>query len=85
MASCKFTIPFAGKSRDVLLKAKSAIQSQGGTFEGDESGGSFDLSVFGNTIKGSYFVMGQDLNIVIDSKPFIVPCSTIESFLKNKL
>ena len=85
MASCKFTIPFTGKSSDVLLRAKSAIQNQGGVFEGDEFEGHFDVSVFGNTINGSYFVMEQDLNIVIDSKPFIVSCGTIESFLKNKL
>ncbi len=83
--ACKFTIPFSGNPNDVLLKAKSAIMGQGGTFEGNDSGGKFDVSVFGNTIKGSYFVMGQELNIIIDSKPFLIPCSTIEGYLRNKL
>ena len=61
------------------------MQSQGGTFEGDVSGGNFQVSVFGSTIAGSYTVSGNDLNIVIHDKPFLVPCSTIEGFLRNKI
>ncbi|MDQ3682136.1 MAG: hypothetical protein M3352_03570 [Bacteroidota bacterium] len=85
MAACNFSIPFSGSSQDVLNKAKSSVQSQGGNFNGDERGGTFDVSVFGNTIKGSYSVSGQNLDIIIDSKPFLIPCSTIESFLKNQI
>jgi hypothetical protein len=83
--ACRFTIPFTGKANDVLSKAKTAIQSQGGTLTGDESGGDFDVSVLGNTIKGTYSIAGSDLDIVIQSKPFLIPCSSIESFLKNKI
>ena len=83
--ACQFTIPFSGSASDILSKAKTAIQSQDGSLTGDESSGDFDVSVFGNTIKGSYSVAGNDLEIVIQSKPFLIPCSTIESFLKNKL
>jgi hypothetical protein len=85
MAECNFIIPFAGFPNGVLLKAQTAIQNQGGTFNGDEAGGSFKLSIMGSTIKGSYSVRGQDLDVVIESKPFLIPCSTIESFLRNKL
>jgi len=83
--ACRFTIPFTGRANDVLSKAKTAIQSQGGTLTGDESGGDFDVSVFGNTIKGTYSLTGSDLDIVIQSKPILIPCSSIESFLKNKI
>jgi hypothetical protein len=83
--ACKFSIPFSGNATDILSKAKTAIQSQGGTLSGNESAGDFDVSVFGNTIKGSYLVAGADLDIEIHSKPFLIPCSTIEGFLKNKL
>ena len=85
MAACEFTLPFTGQPQDVLGKARSAVQKQGGNFEGDETNGNFDISVFGNTIAGSYNVDGQSLNIVINSKPFLIPCSTIEGFLKNQL
>lgn len=83
--ACRFTIPFTGKAPDVLLKARTAIQSQGGALNGDESAGDFNVSVLGNTIRGTYSIMGSDLDIVIQSKPFLIPCSTIESFLKNKI
>ena len=85
MSACDFSIPFSGSALDILNKAKSTVNSQGGTFEGDTTAGNFELSVFGNTIKGSYTVDGQNLKIVIDSKPFLIPCSTIESFLKSKI
>lgn len=83
--ACRFMIPFTGKANDVLSRAKSAIQNQGGTLEGDASAGNFDVSVFGNTINGTYSITGSDLDIVIQSKPFLIPCSSIESFLKNKI
>ena len=85
MAACNFIIPFAGPPNGVLSKAQTAIQNQGGTFTGDEAAGNFKVSVMGSTIKGSYSVKGQDLDIVIVSKPFLIPCSTIEGFLKSKL
>jgi hypothetical protein len=84
MAACKFLIPFSGSANDIFSKVKTAVHGQGGQFNGDDTGGNFDVSVFGNSIKGSYTVLGQELDIVIDSKPFLIPCSTIESFLKNK-
>jgi hypothetical protein len=83
--ACDFRIPFKGSADEVLSKARNAVQGQGGNFSGDSSTGSFDVTAFGNTIKGSYTVAGSDLNIIIDSKPFFLPCSTIEGFLKNQL
>lgn len=83
--SCNFKIPFTGSAETVLNKAKSAVQSQGGNFSGDSNAGNFSVSVFGNDIKGSYTVSGSELNIVIDSKPFFVPCNAIESFLKSQV
>lgn len=82
---CNFTIPFSGAPLDVLRKAKSAVVSQGGSFNGDDLQGVFQVSVMGSAIKGSYTVSGQDLNIHIDSKPFLIPCNTIEGFLRNQI
>ena len=83
--ACNFSIPFSGRPDEVLSKARSAVQSQGGNFEGDATTGVFGVTVFGNTIKGSYTVDGQNLVIVIDTKPFFVPCSTIEGYLKSQI
>jgi hypothetical protein len=85
MSACTFTIPFTGDAAVVLDKAKTAVEKQNGNFTGDTQQGNFEVSFFGQDIRGAYSVSGSDLNIVIDSKPFMVPCSAIESFLKSQV
>ncbi|MDB5199850.1 MAG: hypothetical protein JWO92_1813 [Chitinophagaceae bacterium] len=82
--ACKFKIPFSGSAEQVLNRARTAVEGQGGTFAGDENSGSFEVSVMG-TIKGSYTLTGNELDISIDSKPMFVGCGMIEGFLKSKL
>lgn len=83
--ACDFSIPFTGDPQTILAKARSTVQSQGGNFNGDTNNGDFSVSVFGNKIVGNYTVSGQSLQINITDKPFMVPCSAIESFLKAQL
>ncbi|MBB1283683.1 hypothetical protein HRH25_04790 [Flavisolibacter sp. BT320] len=83
--ACDFSIPFTGSPEEVLAKAKSTVQSQGGNFNGDTNNGDFTVSVFGNKIVGNYTVSGNILNISITDKPFMVPCNAIEGFLKGQL
>ncbi|MDQ6762373.1 MAG: hypothetical protein M3015_07070 [Bacteroidota bacterium] len=85
MSSCNFSIPFSGDISGVLAKVQSAIEGQKGMFDGNNSSGSFDVSVMSNTIVGNYAVHGQVIEISISKKPFFLPCNTIESFLKSKL
>ena len=83
--ACDFSIPFSGSADDVLAKARKAVEGQGGNFNGDTNRGDFHVSVFGNKIVGDYTVSGQTMQINITDKPFMVPCSAIEGFLKNQL
>ena len=82
--SCKFKIPFTGSAEQVLNKTKTAVEGQGGIFNGDENSGVFEVSVMG-TIKGTYALAGNEIDISIDSKPMFVSCGMIEGFLKSKL
>ena len=85
MSGCNFSIPFEGTPERLLTKARFAVESQGGTFTGDSLEGKFDVTAFGNTLVGSYTVDNQLMNIVITEKPFLFPCSAIESFLKSQI
>lgn len=85
MAACQFTIPFNGSAEDILQKAKSAVESQGGTFTGDLRSGIFKVSLLSNEVEGSYLVENNELELTIDKKPIFVPCNAIEGFLKSKL
>jgi hypothetical protein len=84
MSKCDFNIPFSGSAEDVFSKAKAAVERQGGLFSGDAVNGSFSINVFG-TISGSYTVSGNQLNIIIEDKPMMIPCSAIENVLKNQI
>jgi hypothetical protein len=84
MSKCNFSIPFSGSAEDVFSKAKTAVERQGGSFNGNASNGSFSINVFG-TISGSYSVSGNQLDIVIEDKPMMIPCSAIENVLKNQI
>ena len=83
--SCNFNSPFQGDATSIMNKAKSAVESQGGNFTGDTSAGLFDISLFGNKIAGSYIVNGQTLEVIIDEKPFMIPCNAIEKFLTKQI
>jgi hypothetical protein len=85
LMACDFSISFTGDATTVLAKAKKAVESQGGNFNGDTNRGDFQVSVFGNKIVGNYTVGGQSLQVNITDKPFMVPCSAIESFLKSQV
>lgn len=85
MSACNFSIPFSGSPADVLSRAQAAIKSQGGLFRGDDTSGMFELTVLGSAIRGSFSISGQQINVTIDSKPFMIPCSTIQSYLTKHL
>lgn len=83
--ACNFSLTLNEIPENILAKAKAAIESQNGIFTGDASSGSFEVSVFGNFIKGNYTITGNVLNIKITDKPFFVPCNMIESMLEKQL
>ena len=85
MADCNFSIPFSGDAENVVNKARSAVMGQGGELNGDNNSGQFQVKVFGSTIAGNYTVSGNQLQVAITDKPFMIPCSTIESFLSQQL
>jgi hypothetical protein len=85
MPACTFSIPFSGTPADVSRKAQAAIHGQGGIFRGDDTSGAFQLTVLGSDISGSYAISGQEIHVTIDSKPFMIPCSTIQSYLSKHL
>lgn len=84
MSKCSFSIDFSGSAQDVFSKAKAAVEKQGGSFAGDSNSGSFNINVFGN-ISGTYVVSGQQLQIIIEDKPMMIPCAAIESALKGQI
>lgn len=67
----------------MVSKLSSAILSQKGAFEGDETSGNFSFSAMGFTFAGRYTVNGDEVSVVVTDKPFLVSCSKIESEIRK--
>lgn len=85
MSACSFEVSFTASKETILAKTKKTMESQGGNFNGDENGGNFNISIMGYTVAGSYTVTGNLLNVLIDEKPVLIPCSAIQSYLEKQL
>jgi len=83
--ACNLNIPFAQPASTMIQNLKAKVTAQGGTAEGDETAGTINVPLMGSHISGSYTISGQQMNLVIDHKPFFIGCSQIESFLTGNL
>lgn len=85
MPACELTINFTSAASAMIKNLQSKATSQGGTFTGDETSGTINVPVLGSHISGSYTIVGQQMNLTIDHKPFLISCNQIESFLVGNL
>lgn len=83
MSQCSFSIPINITPAQVASKAKAAITNAGGQFVGNEQSGAFHISTPMGAIRGSYVIEGTYLNVIIESKPFLLGCGMIEKQLKS--
>jgi len=79
-----FTVKFSDELSAVLDKVRAGITGNGGRFEGNEERGSFEGKTVVGVIKGEYrCIAGNEIEISITHKPFIVPYGSIESEIKQ--
>lgn len=82
--ACEISIPVAASATELFAKVKDAIEKNGGTINGDEFSGSFQIKIMG-TIAGSYSTNGNMMSIIVENKPLFISCGQIESFLLSRL
>jgi hypothetical protein len=81
-----FIVKLKNEISSILTKVKSIITGQGGKFEGNTECGFFDGKSVLGTIKVKYrSISDNEIEIVIEDKPFILPTQTIESAIKKYL
>ena len=81
-----FIVKLTHEISSILKKVKSIITGQGGSFEGNTECGSFDGKSLMGTIKVKYrSISNNEVEIIIEDKPFIIPSQTIESEIKKYL
>jgi len=83
---CNFSITYPKPKDQLVAQLKSAILSQSNAhFEGDNTTGAFAFTTMGFDIAGNYGINGDIIEVNITDKPFLVPCSKIESEIKKFL
>ncbi len=85
MAACNFTLPITVPVSDLVKTLLTKIEGQGGKFNGNETGGTFGISLLGSTIGGTYSIEGSQITIEINEKPFFISCDQIKGYLLNNL
>jgi hypothetical protein len=83
--ACTFDIELSGSAPEIVQKAQEMVTEAGGTFSGDTSSGSYQLKIPVGSIEGTYSLSGSTIRFDITKKPMLVPCGTIESFLRERL
>lgn len=86
MASCPpFSVEFTGSAQELFVKIATMIHEHGGTITGGPSGGAFTVGSPLGTVAGTFMVSGQTCTITITQRPFLLPCSVIQNFIKSHL
>lgn len=86
MASCApFSVEFSGSAQELFIKIATMIHDHGGTITGGPSGGAFTVGTPLGTVSGTFTVSGQTCTITITQRPFLLPCSVIQNFIKSHL
>jgi hypothetical protein len=81
-----FIVKLTSELSSILNKVKALITGQGGRFEGNTECGVFDgKSVLGTVTIKYHSISDNEIEIIIEDKPFILPSQTIESAIKKYL
>jgi len=81
--SCKVTIPYSANINDILEMGRREATAYNCQFSGDTSSGAFNVSALGGVFNGTYIVYEKVIEILFSNKPFFIPCSLIETFLRS--
>lgn len=80
---CKFRIRPTQDIDATYQIALREIKRFGAKYDGDETGGRFDLKILGLRFRGIARVEGDIIVVEITDKPILIPCSIIESSTKQ--
>jgi len=83
--SFKMNVSITQDAESLVSKIRNWIEQEGGTFSGDTNSGCIVIKTFMGTVKGHYVVNGNDCELEITEKPFLVSNGIIESTIKDAL
>ncbi len=85
MGQCQFNYQLKEPVAVLLAQIQQLAKEYGGGFQGDESSGQISLTMLIGTIAGEYTIAGDQLQLTITKKPFLVGCATIDATIRQYL
>lgn len=85
MADCSYSFPLQGNPQARFSSAKDAILKQGGTVTGSASSGMATVPSPAGTVSFTYQLQGQNLNVQVTDKPWLVSCTKIYDALSTAI
>ena len=82
--SNQFKVSYPGDKAELLDKIRSTVGTKG-KLDGNEQQGKFEGSTPVGNFEGSYTIQGDDINITIDKKPFLVSNGRIQEEFEKAL
>ena len=83
--ACQFDIELTSTPDDLVQKAQEMVHGAGGSFAGDTERGEIKVKLPVGAIEGTYVIESGSIRFQIDKKPMLVPCGTIETFIRDRL
>lgn len=85
MADCTFDIEYSGDAQALIQRAELVFKSAGGNFAGNTDRGNFAVLTPLGSVSGRYEIEPHHITIFILRKPFLMPCATIERYIRSYL
>ena len=83
MSLCRFDFEFHCESASLVRTMQTHVVGAGGILAGTAAEGTFSLPTPIGVFEGTYRVEGRVIAIEVLEKPFFLPCSVIESRLRQ--
>lgn len=77
---CSFNYNFSVPPAELVNGIRSGIEGNGGSFNGNDQSGSFDVKIKGlpKHLEGNYQINGNTITVNITKKPVVASCKRIQ-------
>lgn len=85
MGQCQFSYQLKEPAAVLLAQIRQLAEEYQGEIQGNEESGQIRLTLLIGTIEGEYKVTGDQLQLTITKKPFLVGCGMIDATIRQYL
>lgn len=85
MGQCQLVYRLKEPAAALLEQIRDLAREYQGEVQGNEHSGKLSLPLLIGTIDGEYTITGDQLELIITKKPFLLGCQTIDAVIRQYL